>query len=194
MKNRLSILSLCVAAALLCAAPILAADSTKSPVKVAVPSKVQAKAKMPAPPATAKKAASVGKGKAMVKTANAAGDTDSMWSEEIDIDGDGDVEETDLLWDDEDKVLFLYADGTFTCADGSSGDGGMAMAVYGQGNAQKKPAGSGWYAVELDEDECAAEAAGLFGCRFDAQGNATACGMVAIDDANDDIAIVGAED
>jgi len=194
MTNRIAILSLFVAVALLWAAPLFAADSTTSPVKVKVPASVQAKAKMPAPPATAKKAASIGKGKAMVKTANAAGDMDSFWTQEIDIDGDGDVDETDLLWDDEDKVLFLYADGTFTCADGSSGDGGMAMAVYGQGNAQKKPAGSGWYAVELDENECAAEAAGLFGCRFDAQGNPTACGMVTVDDANDDIVIAGAED
>ena len=44
--------------------------------------------------------------------------------------------------------------------------------------------------VELDELECGAQAADLFGCRFDAQGNRTACGAALIDAENDDIVII----
>ena len=180
-------LSLLVAA--LGAALIYAQTAPQGPVKVQPPASVQGKANAP-PPAGATKSTTVGKGKVAVATANAAGDQDSFWVEEIDIDGDGNVERTDLLWDDEDKVLYLYADGTFTCTKGGTGEGAMLIAVFGQGNPYKKPAGSGWYVVELDKLECGAQAAVVFGCRFDAKGNATACGEATIDAKNDDIVIV----
>jgi len=169
---------------------IYAQTAPQAPVKVQPPASVKAKANAAEVPAQAKKMTTVGKGKVVVTTANAAGDSDSFWVEEIDIDGDGNVERTDLLWDDEDKVLYLYADGTFTCTKGGTGEGGMLIALYGQGNPRKKPAGSGWYVVELDKLECAAQAADLFGCRFDAQGNPTACGAALIDAKNDDIVII----
>jgi hypothetical protein len=187
-----TVLFLFFIAAVLVAAPMFAQASTQTPVKVQPPASVRARANAPAPPANAKKAASVGKGKATANTANAAGDTDSIWAEDVDIDGDGNVEKTDMLWDDEDKVLYLFADKTFTCTNGGTGAGGVLIAVYGQGNTQKKPAGSGWWAVELDKGECAAQAAGLVGCKFDAQGNATACGAAMVDDKNDDVVIVAA--
>jgi hypothetical protein len=171
------------------AALIYAQTAPQGPVKVQPPASVQGKANAP-PPAQATKSTTVGKGKVAVATANAAGDQDSFWVEEIDIDGDGNVERTDLVWDDEDKVLYLYADGTFTCTKGGTGEGAMLIAVFGQGNPYKKPAGSGWYVVELDKLECGAQAAVVFGCRFDAKGNATACGAVEIDAKNDDIVIV----
>jgi hypothetical protein len=162
----------------------------QGPVKVAPPAAVRDMASAPKPPSSAQQAKSVGKGKATANTANSVSDTDSLWIERIDVDGDGNVDEASLLWDDEDKVLYLYKEGTFTCKNGGTGEGGMLVAVYGAGNTRKAPAGSGWWAVELDKSECASQVAGLYGCKFDTSGNATACGMAAVDDKNDDLVIV----
>jgi hypothetical protein len=144
-----------------------------------------AKAKSPSPPANASQKAAAGKGKAVVNTAGTPGETDSFWVESIDIDGDGNVEEVDVLYDDEDKVLFLFADGEFTCTNGKRGEGAMLMAVNQEGNSRGKPAGSGWYVVELDATECEAERGGVYRCRFDAAGTVTACGIATIDEKND---------
>lgn len=155
-------------------------------------STVIAKGRVPKPPANAKKATSIGKGKLAANTGNGSGDTDSFWVEELDIDGDGKVEQTYLLYDDEDKVLYFYAEKDFPCKSGSgTGRGGVLMAVYGAGNKRGKPIGSSWYTAELDAGECNAKAAALWGCKFDAKGNPTECGgaearMV----EEDDIAIV----
>src|SRR5215475_1760453 len=82
------------------------------------PNAAIAKAKNPSPPANASKKTTIGKGKTTVNTANAPGDEDSFWVENIDLDGDGTVEETDFLSDDEDHVVDMYADGDFTCKGG----------------------------------------------------------------------------
>ena len=166
-----------------------AASAPAAPVKVAPPAAVRDKANDPKPPATARQVKSIGKGKATANTANTPDDTDSLWVEKIDIDGDGNVDEASVLWDDEDKVLYLYKDGTFSCANGGTGAGGMLVAVYGKDNSHGKPAGSGWWAVELDKSECAAQAAGLYGCAFDAKGASTACGMATVDDKGDALVI-----
>ncbi len=187
MSRKTTILSLLAAA--FGAASALAQGTSQAPVKVQPPAAVKEKANTPAPPATATKATSVGKGKLTAHTANAAGDTDSMWVEKIDIDGDGNVDEASLLWDDEDKVLYMWKDGTFTCANGGTGSGGMLIAIYGKGNSHNKPAGSGWWAAELDKDECAAKTADVYGCNFDANGNPTACGLAAVDDKGDALVI-----
>lgn len=151
-----------------------------------------AKAKDPSPPATAGKKTTLGKGKVTVNTANTQGEDDSFWVESIDIDGDGMVEETDILYDDEDKVLLLYDDGDFKCKGGGVGEGSLLITVNCAGNSRGKPAGSGWYIVDLDESECEAETEVLYGCKFDANGNATACGLATIDEANDEIMIAEA--
>jgi hypothetical protein len=190
MKTEIKVLMAVALAALLGAAQAFAQTSTQGPLKVKPPASVVAKAKSPAPPDSAKKATSVGKGKTKTNTANNADDTDSFWVEELDIDGDGNVERSDVLWDDEDKVLYLHEAGTFTCASGGTGEGSLLIAIFGEGNPMKKPAGSGWYVVELDKSECASQTAGLFGCKFDASGSATACGAVKIDEKNDDIVVV----
>jgi hypothetical protein len=168
------------------------ADTASSPVSVSVPAAVTAKANAAKAPASATKKTSIGKGKTAANTSNAAGDDDSFWVEDIDVDGDGNTESTSILWDDEDKVLLLYADGDFTCRGGGTGAGDMLILVNGQGNPRGRPAGSGWYVVTLDEDECKAEEAGSFGCRFDAKGNATACGAAGVDEKNDEITIATA--
>ena len=189
MKLETQILVAVSVGALLWANGASAQATQQGPVKVNPPASVIDKAKSPAPPADAKKAKSIGEKKVKVNTANSADDTDSMWVEQLDIDGDGSVEQANLLWDDEDKVLYLYADDTFTCANGGTGAGGMLIAFYGDGNTYKKPVGSGWYVVGLDKGECGAKAAGVFGCKFDAHGNPSACGMAKMNAKNDDIMI-----
>jgi hypothetical protein len=156
------------------------------------PASVQKKAGTP-PPANATKVKSAGGTAVKASTANAAADDDSFWTEEIDIDGDGNVEATSLIWDDEDKVLFSYSDGTFTCANGGTGTGELLIATYAAGNTGKRPAGSGFWVADLDAGECAAQAEGLWGCRFNPAGKPTACGVVTIDDKADDIVIVTAK-
>jgi len=183
---------LCSAFLLLGAASLLAQGASQSPVKVKPPAVVLNNT-APTPPANSKQSKSIGKGKVSANTANTPTDTDSMWVDKIDIDGDGNVDETTMLWDDEDKVLYLYKEGTFACANGGTGSGGMLMAIYGKGNTHNRPAGSGWWAVEVDKDECAAKAAGVYGCKFDASGTPTACGMAVVDDKNDDLVIAAAK-
>jgi hypothetical protein len=152
-----------------------AAAAPQAPVKVNPPASVKSKT----PPANA------GKG----TTANAAGDTDSIWAEKVDIDGDGNVDDTNFLWDDEDKILYFSKDGTFTCTNGGTGSGGILVAVYGAGNAYGKPANSGWWVADVDKGECGAQAAGLVGCKFDGSGAYTSCGVAVIDAKTDDITI-----
>ena len=154
---------------------------------VVKPGAVQKKAGS-APPATATKAKSVGKN-VKISTANSASDDDSFWIEKTDIDGDGNVDDANLIWDDEDKVLFAWKDGTFTCKNGGTGSGEILIGVNAAGNARKRPAGSGFWIAAVDKSECGAQAAGLWGCRFDASGNETACGVATIDEKNDDIVI-----
>jgi hypothetical protein len=138
------------------------------------------------PPANARQATSIGKGRIVINRANPS----YVWTQEVDYDNDGTVEETDYLHDPLDKMTYLYVEKDFTCSAGTSqGRGGMLIAVYGEGNKLRKPAGSGWYVAELDKGECNAQAAALWGCKFDANGNATACGIVAAQ-VQDDIEIV----
>ena len=157
-------------------------------LKVQVPQSVSDKANAP-PPASAQQRATIGHDAASINTAQNAQDTDSFWTEQVDVEGNGNVKSTDLLWDDETKVLFLSSQGTFTCTNGNTGDGDLLVAVYGKGNTAGRPAGSGWWAAQLDAGECAAKAAGIYGCRFNASGAATECGLAVIEQKKEDITI-----
>ena len=145
-----------------------------------------------APPASAKPAKTAGDNKVKIGTANTATDDDSFWVEKLDVDGDGDVEDANLVWDDEDKVLFAYATGAFTCKNGGTATADLLVATYADGNARKRPAGSGFWVADLDKGECGAQAAGLWGCKFDASGSETACGVAVLDEKNDDLVIAAA--
>jgi hypothetical protein len=162
-------------------------------VNVNVPPALIAKANDPKPPANATQKTSIGKGKTAANTSNGASDTDSFWVEQIDVDGDGDVEAASLLWDDEDKVLYIYVENdSLVCADGSPATADLLVAINGEGNARNRPAGSGFYAVSLDATECKAGVAAAYGCRFGPTGKPIACGVVQIDEKNDDIIIATA--
>jgi len=146
---------------------------------------------MPGPGPNAKqqsKQAMIGQGKAMVKTSK----DNTTWVEEVDIDGSGRAVDTQMLWDDTDKVLYTYAEKSFQCADGSSGDGNFLIATYGKGNRPKKPAGSGWWLADLDKGECKARADQLFGCKFDASGKNTACGVATLNEKTHELTIIEA--
>ena len=141
------------------------------------------------PPAGAKTDTAVGWAESSIGTANEDQDSDSYWVEEIDFDGDGDSESAELLWDDEDKVLFISEEGPFTCINGDKGDGGLLMAIFADGNVRAKPTGSGWWVSNLDAGECGVKNAGIYGCRFGADGAATECGSITVDEDTDDVTI-----
>jgi len=126
----------------------------------------------------------IGEGELSLDTLDGEFDADALWKDSLDVDEDGAADEVTLVYDDEDGILFAYAVDTFDCL---SGDGtasaGILMAVHDDGNAAGAPEGSGWYIVGLDAGECAAEAAMLWGCEFDANGDETVCGAATIDKA-----------
>ena len=117
----------------------------------------------------------------------------SVWDEQIDIDGDGTVDAATFAYDEPNKILFASKSGTFKCkGGGAAGRGDMLIAVNLAGNLRRRPAGSGFWATSIDEDECGAAFAGIFGCRFDSDGVDTRCGLVHVDSKLNDIMIVTA--
>jgi hypothetical protein len=145
------------------------------------------------PPVGAKPVKTVGRKALLVSTANGESDTDPFWIERIDVDGDGDVEETHLVWDDEDKVLYAYTTGDFACRSGGSATFDVLIAAYGANNSHHKPAGSGFWMADLDGGECGASAKGLWGCRFDPSGKPTTCGTATVDQKNDDLVVASSK-
>jgi hypothetical protein len=117
----------------------------------------------------------------------------TVWTEQIDIDGDGTVDDATLAYDERNKILFASKSGTCKCKGGGAvGSGDMLIAVNLAGNFRRRPAGSGFWATSINEDECGAPFAGIFGCRFDSDGVDTRCGLVHVDSKIDDIMIVTA--
>ena len=172
--------------------PSMSQQSGQTGVQLKAGPQAMAKANNPTPPANAQQKTSIGKGKATINTKNSPTDTDSFWVESIDVDGNGTIETANLLWDDEDKVLFISYEDNFKCKNGAPGSGSILMGINGAGNPRKRPAGSGFYVVDFDKSECGMQEAGLWGCRFDANGNPTTCGVAILDEKNDDIIIVTA--
>jgi len=126
----------------------------------------------------------IGEGGLSLDTMDDEFDVDALWKDALDVDEDGAADDVTLVYDDEDGILFAYAVDTFDCLSGDdTASAGILMAVHDDGNAAGAPEGSGWYIVGLDEGECAAEAAMLWGCEFDANGDETVCGAATIDTA-----------
>jgi hypothetical protein len=151
----------------------------QSAPKVKVGSSLTAKASSPVASSTAKnqtKKNSIGEGKTTVK----ASEPSSFWTEELDVDDDGTVETSDFMYDAQRGVLYTYREDDFSCPNGKPESGSILEALYAKGNKAGKAQGSGWYAVNLNAGQCNAQRSGTFGCRFDASGNATECGAIAI--------------
>ncbi len=185
MKNGITMCGL-FAMALLVSVAFGQTQSSSAGVQVN-PAQVQKKATMP-PPSGATKASSVGQN---VKMATPA-DSDS-WAEQLDADGNGTAEQTNLVWDGKDKVLFSDSTGTFTCKNGATGTGELFIAVNGAGNKWGRPAGSGFWLASMDKGQCGVQTNALWGCKFDATGNPTACGVATLDQNNNDLTIVTAQ-
>jgi hypothetical protein len=152
-------------------------------------SALKAKAATPAPSATAKnktQKTSIGKDKATAK----ASAPSSYWTEEVDLHDDGSVETTEFLYDAQRGIVYAYGEDDFSCANGKAEKAGILEAVYAAGNKAGKPAGSGYYVVGLNAGQCAAKKAGAYGCKFDANGNSTECGAIAVNDATGEVTVV----
>jgi len=157
-----------------------------------VGSNLKAKAKSRTTPDTAKKKSqqsSIGKGQLTASV----GQPSSFWTEEVDVDDDAVVETSDFLFDSQNGILYTYREDDFACPDGGTTNGGILEALYADGNKAGKPVGSGWYAVNLNATQCGAKNAGVYGCRFDADGNPTTCGAATINNQTGDIDVVVAQ-
>jgi hypothetical protein len=160
--------------------------------KVKVGSNLKAKAKAPAAPDTAKQKSqqtSIGKGPLTASVAQPS----SFWTEEVDVDDDGTAETSDFLYDSQNGILYTYREDDFDCANGGTANGGILEALYADRNKAGKPVGSGWYTVNLNATQCGAQNAGLYGCKFDADGNPTTCGVATINNQTGDIDVVVAQ-
>jgi len=175
-------------------AAILAVAQTtqQTAPKVKVGSQLTAKATTPTPGPKAKNTgqkASAGKGATSVK----ASQPSSFWTEELDVDDDGTAEDSQYLYDAQRGILYTYREDDFACPNGNPESGSILMALYAKGNKANKPVGSGWYLVNLNAGQCAAKKASTFGCKFDANGNATECGAATVNNATGEIDMVVAK-
>ena len=127
---------------------------------------------------------SVGEGALKVTTAQPV----DFWQEQVAF-GGGSMVTTDFLYDPNVGVLYGYREDDFKCANGQPEHGSILEAAFTQGNHANKPAGSGWYAVELDAGKCASKESGVYGCKVDASGNPTECGAAVINGQTGEIDI-----
>jgi hypothetical protein len=131
---------------------------------------------------------SIGKAPLTISTSQSS----SLWTEE-DVDDDGMVEASDFLYDAQKGVVYTYREDDFACSTGGTAVGGILQAFYADGNKAGQPVRSGWSAMDLDETQCGAKHAGIYGCRFDADGNPTTCGVATINKETGDIDVAVAK-
>lgn len=170
----------------------MAQTAQQAAPKVKIGAQQTAKATTPTPGPTAKNTAtktSLGKAHLTVK----ASQPSSFWTEELDVDDDGTVETNDYLYDAQRGILYSYREDDFACPNGNQESGGILTALYAKGTKASQPVGSGWYMVYLDSSKCKAQRAGTFGCKFDADGNATECGAATLNSATGEIDLVVAK-
>jgi len=178
--------------AMLGAAFVTPAQSQAPPANsptVKVGSAVAAKAASPTPGPKAKnqnQQTSIGKGAASVK----ASAPSAYWTDLVDIDDDGMVEDNQFLFDAKRGMLYTYREDDFKCADGTPQNGQVLMAIYTKGNIAGMPVGSGWYVVALTAGQCGEREPGLFGCKFDANGNLKRCGAAVIHENSGELELV----
>ena len=147
-----------------------------------------AKAANPTPSAAAKnqgQKTGIGAGAASVKASGPS----AYWTDLVDIDGDGVEEDTQFLFDKQRGILYTYKQDSYQCADRTSQNGDVLMAIYTQGNTAGKPSGSGWYVVAVKAGQCGEKKAGLFGCRFDAGGKPTTCGTAKVKEESGEVEV-----
>ena len=113
MKKSILLGTLIVGAGLFALGVAQSQTTTGTAPKVNVGPTVAAKANSPAPSATAKnqsQKSSIGKGSTSVKSSTPA----SFWTDAVDIDDDGTVEDNQFLWDAQRGVLYTYREDDFS--------------------------------------------------------------------------------
>lgn len=112
----------------------------------------------------------------------------SFWQEPLTFTSG--VATTDFLYDADAGVLYGYREGDLACANGQSAFGGVLEALYTSGNKAGKPAGSGWWAVEMSSGKCGMKESAVYGCKFDVTGNATECGAATVHNVTGEMDVV----
>jgi len=161
--------------------------SANSPT-VKVGAAVAATAASPTPSTKAKnqgQQTSIGKGQTKVNASGPSG----YWTDLVDIDDDGTVEDNQFLLDKKRGILYTYRYDDFQCADGQSQNGDVLMAIYTQGNPAGMPVGSGWFVVGLTPGQCGEKKGGTYGCKFEANGKLAACGLAKIREESGELEI-----
>ena len=192
MKKPIFLGTLIVGVGLLALGVAQSQTTTGTAPKIKVGPTVVAKANSPAPSTTAKnqsQKSSIGKGKTSVQSSTPA----SFWTDAVDIDDDGTVEDNQFLWDAQRGVLYTYREDDFSCPNGKPESGSILMALYAKGNPSGRPVGSGWYVVGLNAGQCGVAKAGTFGCKFDGSGNYTECGAAVVNDKTGELDVVVAK-
>jgi hypothetical protein len=169
-----------------------AAAQPGDPIGLIVMPGAVAKRAMMAPSPNSTRTTKIGRNNLEVSMAHGMTTRDLQWTESLDIDGDGEDEESTLVWDDAEKVLYAFSRGTFRCQNGPTAVVDLLVAANGPDNRRNRPVGSGFWVADLGKDECGAESAGLWGCKFDGAGDATECGAARIDPKGDDLIILTA--
>jgi hypothetical protein len=188
MKNKILFAGLAVAFGLTINAAAQTTPAQQGAPTVKTGAAVKAKASAPAPSATAKNQSqktAIGKAHATAK----ASAPSPYWTEEVSMQDDGSVVTTEFLNDAKKGIVYAYGQDNFTCANGKPEKAGILEAVYAAGNKAGQPVGSGYYIVSLNAGQCAAKKAGAYGCKFDANGNPTECGAIAVNDATGEVAV-----
>jgi len=173
-----------------------AAAPAASPIVSSPPSATTiARAAAPAAPKTGVTlASSIGSGPLTENTAQAGDAGDSSWVEQVDVDGDSTAAQATFLWDDETKILYIADQDDEVCANGGTANLATLTALFGAGNAQGAPVGSGWNADYVDATQCGAASPVLWGERFDSTGTVTKAGVATIDPTSGDLVITTATD
>jgi hypothetical protein len=192
VKKSIFLTVLIVAAGLLAMDAAEPQTTTGTAPKVNIGPTIAAKANSPAPSATAKNQSqktTIGKGGTSVKSSTPA----SFWTDAVDIDDDGNVEDNQFLWDAQRGVLYTYREDDFSCPNGKPETGRILMAIYAKGNQAARPVGSGWYVVSLNAGQCGVAKEGTFGCKFDGSGNYTECGAAVVNNKTGELDVVVAK-
>jgi len=168
------------------------AQGASGPVNFQVSAEMQSRytSPVPGPGATGQtKKAVIGTGKTAIDTGDPK---NSFWTETVDLSGTGTVVTADMMWDSSSKILYAFTHTDLRCAHGKSIEGNVLVGIYGKKNVLSKTPGAGWWVVELAQNQCQAPLAGLYGCKFDPQGNVLACGRAELDPRINDMSIVEA--
>lgn len=121
-------------------------------------------------------ATSAGVGGLKTNTAQDGDTGDETWLLQEDVDGDGVPDDVYVIVDDETGNKYVWFEGTIDawCTDGSNA-AATYLTIFTDGKQDS---------TVLFETDCPEDANLTFGCDVDSDGNPSACGVCAIDDAS----------